>query len=112
LTSVVNDIPGGTRELIEDGVTGFNIKGNEVKSFAATLKKLNSERTLLTTIGVRSKEKAEHFFNPCVNSSRYEQLFERCYLSERRVRKVGRVYGSRLDQYWIPNFITQTIRRF
>ena len=112
LTCLVNDLRGGIQELIADGVTGFKVKGNQAASYANLLAKIHGDRSILRTVGEKAKEKATNHFEPNSCAARYEQVFEHCANTRREERKPVKIYGSRLDENWIPNFITKTIRRF
>lgn len=112
LTCLVNDIPGGIQELMIDGVTGYKIEKNEACSYVKILEYLNNDRSSLQKIGENARVKATVLFDPVTNTAQYEQLIQKCFNLKKQGVKVGRVYGSRLDQPWIPNFITNTIRQF
>jgi glycosyltransferase involved in cell wall biosynthesis len=112
LTCIANDLPGGIQELIEDGVTGFKVKKNELTEYVNVLEQLFYNREILQTIGKNAKAKANSLFNPIANAANYEQLIEKCFYSKREAQKARKIYGSRLDQTWIPNVITMAIRNF
>ena len=112
LTCLVNDIPGGIQELIMNGLTGYKVEKNKVSLYVEVLTQLSNDRTLLKKIGENARAKAIRNFDAIRNTRYYEQQIEKCYRLKKEHRKVKKVYGSRLDRPWIPNFITKTIRSF
>lgn len=112
LTCLINDLPGGVQELIIEGVTGYKIKGNEIGTYAEVIELLNSNRVRLKSIGESARAIATSQFDPNINTKRYEQLIEMSVNKLREHRKPAKVYGSRLDAPWIPNFVTKNIRSF
>ena len=112
LVCIVNDLPGGMQELITDGLTGYRIKNNNTMLFADAIYQLNNDGFKLKEIGEKAKSVANKMFNPSTNVQGYEQLIVKCYSTLNQQRKAVKVYGSRLDGRWIPNFVTKTIRSF
>lgn len=112
LTCLVNDIPGGIQELIINSKTGFKVEKNAIAGYVAVLQHLNNNRPLLESIATAARSKAQSMFHAVDNTNAYEQLFEKLFFSPRKPKSIKKVYGSRLDQDWIPNFITQIFRRF
>jgi len=108
---LVNDIEGGIQELIEDGVTGFKISNNTPVLYADCIEKLISLIGLSAKIGENCTSLANHLFDPVKNTSFIEE--EIMSLNEITIgeKKSKRVYGSTLDQNWIPNLITQFVRK-
>jgi glycosyltransferase involved in cell wall biosynthesis len=112
LTCLVNNLFGGIQELIIDDVTGYKVEQNKVFSYVEVIGYLNDHRGKLIEIGQNARAKANNNFEPIVNTMRYEGLIKQCFHLDRKERSVERIYGSRLDRPWIPNYITSTIRTF
>jgi glycosyltransferase involved in cell wall biosynthesis len=107
---LVNDIDGGIQELIEDGVTGYKINGNNPIDYASKIRELATNVTLRTTVRNNCIERATLWFNPIENTRRIEDQISKLYASKRRFKAPKTIYGSRLDKTWIPNWITKTVR--
>jgi glycosyltransferase involved in cell wall biosynthesis len=108
---LVNNIPGGIQELVINGQTGYKIEQNLPDSFVEIIKQLNDDRDLLNAISHEASSFANRLFNPLTNTNEIEAIL---LLSPElnKPKKQSKVYGSRLDQKWIPNVFVTCIRRF
>ena len=107
---IVNDLPGGIRELVVEGETGFRIPDNDAGGFAGRIALLSAEGNLFSHIGQRCIKTANELFDPEINTRAVEQVYRELQAMPAAGRSARRVYGSRLDQPWIPNVITRAIR--
>jgi glycosyltransferase involved in cell wall biosynthesis len=107
---VANQIPGGINELITDGNNGYLIQGNSPEAFAAKINSLTENQNLLEQMSAKSKELADTLFDPLKNAKAYADLFLKVSETEFRLKPARKIYGSRLDQPWIPNLVTAAIR--
>jgi len=110
LVPLVNDIEGGIQELIENDITGFKISNNNPVMYADCIERLLSQKELFIQIGENCTLLANQLFDPIKNTALIE--IEIISLDESTIgeKKSRRVYGSMLDQCWMPNLITQFIR--
>lgn len=108
---VVNDLPGGLREIVENGETGFRIQNNSIYEFAETLKYLHLNRHVAEYISSQSMGMSNKLFNPQQNTAALEQVFLEA-AAGKKSKSAYKVYGSRLDESWIPNIIVKLLRTF
>jgi glycosyltransferase involved in cell wall biosynthesis len=111
IVPVVNDLPGGIQELIEDGITGYRIKNNSPEDFADAILVLESNKELLEKLSRNCIERANELFDPEINGKAYYNEYMRVSGLPRKIKKAEKIYGSRMDQSWIPNLITKLIRQ-
>jgi len=50
-------------------------------------------------------------FEPMNNTKRVESVFESTILSSREVKLASKIYGSRLDQPFLPNILIYILRK-
>ncbi len=106
---LVNDIPGGVRELVVDGETGFRIKDNSVEVYAEKIQGIHADELLRSKMRSNCISKANELFAPEQNTIAFEQIFLMAAQQSKKKSK-KRVYGSRLDMEWLPNGVVSTIR--
>lgn len=107
---IVTNWDGAVDELIDYGTSGFYLNIGDVDGYVTLIKSLQNNRALLKTISNNCFVKANHYFNPLVNTQKFEDIFQKCKLSKENVNKAKKNYGSRLDQIWIPNLFVLKIR--
>lgn len=107
---VVNNIEGGIQELVINNETGYKIDGNDLEAYTEKIIELINNRSLAETIKRNCIEKANNLFDPVDNTRMIEQKIQQVFASLRVKKNATRVYGSRLDQSWIPNIITKSVR--
>jgi glycosyltransferase involved in cell wall biosynthesis len=109
---LVNNIEGGIQELVLDNITGFKITANNTAEYAGKISELLTNKSLVNTLQHNCITKANLLFDPCKNTNLIEELIYSTTLNQAKKKKVKKIYGSRLDKKWIPNFITKTVRGF
>lgn len=106
---VVNDLNGGLQELITNDVTGYLIPNNDPEIFAERISEIFADSEKRKKISSAAIDFANLHFNPIQNSKLIEDLIiHTCGHSKKK--KAFKTTGSKLDQPWLPNFITQSIR--
>lgn len=111
LVCLVNNLRGGVQELIDDDVTGYKINNNDPEGYINRLCYLDMNRSNVKRIGTSATEKVTLLFDPIKNCALYEELF--LFIGnnpKKKNKKPKKAYGSRLDEPWIPNLITRTVR--
>ncbi len=106
----VNNWGEAVFELIEVDKTGFIIKDNDVDEFVREIVSISNNESKMNEMRQLAIEKANNLFNPQKNVQAIEALF--LTIEKNSKNNANKKYGSRLDQPWIPNFITKTIRSF
>jgi glycosyltransferase involved in cell wall biosynthesis len=106
---LVNNLPGGVQELIVDGKTGYQIEGNSPDLFATVITNLNNDRELLKLISKEASSLANHLFDPLSNTNEIETIIIDTK-GKVKLKKPLKIYGSRLDQKWIPNIVVSLLR--
>lgn len=97
-------------ELVIPGVSGYYFQPGDKQSYADRIEQLYLDRTLLTSLSANSLRMANEQFDPYVNTALIEEaILQSC--KQKNAKHPEKVYGSRLDQPWIPNFLTRSIRR-
>jgi len=109
---LTTDWKGATDELMIDAETGYYFKNGNVEGYASTIEILNKDRILLKEIALNGIKKANELFDPISNCLAIGSLIIQTDVASQKIKKSVKVYGSRLDQNWLPNFFTQTLRKF
>ena len=104
----VNDLAGGINELVENDVTGFKIRNNNIGEFAKKIQFVTENEVLYLKLKEASKKKADNLFDPIKNT----YIFESHILGMKKpnLKTSKKVYGSRMDERWVPNVITRLSR--
>ena len=110
LIPVVNELSGGMQEIVCNGITGFRVTNNAPDRYAEIFTILKQDHLLANNISENAKEIANRQFNPYKNTSFIENVMIKAtqQVNQKPPRKI---YGSRLDQLWIPNLITEFLRK-
>ncbi len=109
---LVNDLPGGIQELVFNNKTGFKIDNNNPTEFVAKLKFLILNNNSFLEMSNNCIEQSNNLFNQFVNTELIENTIKEISLNKSQLKRSYKVYGSKLDQQWIPNAITSFIRSF
>lgn len=107
---LVNNIEGGIQELVTDAVTGFKISNNEPAGYTDCISKLSEDKNLSGSISGTCIATANKLFDPHQNTRLIEDEICKTFLAPRKNKKAKKIYGSRLDQKWMPNIITKSVR--
>lgn len=110
---VVTDLPGGIRELVTDGITGFKCSINNNKAFADAIEKLHINRDLLLKIKNNVINIIFEKYNAIHQSPCYQEIFRKIATTNTSPRHhvLKRKIGSRLDHPLFPNIITRSLRK-
>lgn len=106
---LVSNIEGGVQELIENGETGFLIPQGEGDKFADRIRELQNG-TDMERIAMQAKTRADQLFDPVKNVSAFEKFVLDVAAIQPAEKLKKKIYGSRLDEKWIPNFVTRILR--
>jgi hypothetical protein len=109
---VVSDLPGGIREIVTEE-TGFRCALKDTAAFANAIETLHNNRALLETYSHNCIQIVTKHFNAVCQSPKYQDFFKACMEEERIPRHmlVNKKIGSRLDQPWLPDFVTKNLRK-
>ncbi len=108
---VVNNIDGGIKELVDkEGQRGFRIDGNNIEQYVHIITRLLLNNKQRNEIQKAAKKFADEFFNPQKNTAAIEEIILQVNALPYKTKTAEKVYGSRLDQAWIPNIITKLAR--
>jgi len=108
---VVNDLIGGLQELIINDKTGYLIADNDPAIFAERLSEIAAVAEKRNTMSSAAMDFVNFNFDPLINTSLIEELIVNTF-NHSNSKKAIKTTGSRLDQPWIPNIFTTTIRFF
>ena len=112
LVPLVTNWQGATTELIVEGETGYYFEPTDVEGYARTIKRLNNDRLLLNRIAAAGIKKANELFDPIENTKKIEEVLIKSLATAHVKKPKYKAYGSRLDQKWLPNFVTKAYRNF
>ena len=107
---MVSHWEGAAEKLIIQGETGYYFEPGDVHRYTATICTLNIYRVLLERLAEIGQRKANKLFEPSINTSEIELIICNAATMFGRGKMPKKVYGSRLDRRWIPNFITTLCR--
>ncbi len=99
---------GGADELVIEGETGFRFEPENAVGYADRLQKLQVDRDMLRQVSLNARKRADLLFNPQKNLEKFHQVWRSCQV--RKPSQIRKVYGSRLDKPWLPNFLVAAIR--
>ncbi len=110
VVTIVNDLPGGIRDLIGEDI-GFRCKVNNVDEFANRIEKLHYNRDLLFRMKKNSLELSRMKYDITKNADSYFELF----LRFEYLKRVSRVnfktkLESIIDNKFFPSRLTKLIR--
>lgn len=109
LVPVVSKVPGGITDIISEKI-GYLIPIDDNVGFADAIGELASNRTLLDELGGNARKKIVDEYDLKVTAATYYDLFGR-YKEFYKTKKIKKIpVGARLDQPYLPNIITYTIR--
>lgn len=109
---VVTDLPGGISEIVSEK-TGHRCEIDNITQFAEAISKLHTDRQKLECMSENAYIMMRNNHDAKKQSKLYQGFFKQVALSDEKIRHHGaRIkIGSRLDQKWIPNFVTKTFRK-
>jgi glycosyltransferase involved in cell wall biosynthesis len=108
---IVNDIDGGIQELIFDNETGYKIKDNRVNDYVEKICRITEDKIMAVQMQNNCITLANKLFDPVKNEKAFENKLEELSVAARKKKYSCKVYGSRLDNPWIPNSAVQVIRK-
>ncbi|MDZ4710685.1 MAG: glycosyltransferase, partial [Saprospiraceae bacterium] len=111
LVPIITDLEGSIREIVDADI-GFRIPMDDNLGFAVAITKLNEDRKLLSLMGDNCRKKIISDFNILCTAPQYHNLFKEYSLFYCPKKLQKNKIGARLDQPWLPSFITRTIRQW
>jgi glycosyltransferase involved in cell wall biosynthesis len=110
LVPMVSDLPS-MAELLDGGRTGLSAPIGDAVSFARAIACLAGDRHVLETMSRAARQLVIERFDIRACAAGYQAVFSRWReLKRARPAHPRRVYGSRLDQPWMPNAAVKLIR--
>ena len=109
VVSIVNDLEGGVQEIVQHNHTGFLVSNNQVLNYADYVERLYNDFALMDEISLNAKKLANKLFNPFDNIHLYIAIVHKSSVMVNN-KTPKKIYGSRLDQPWLPNIIVKTLR--
>ncbi|MGV8828589.1 MAG: glycosyltransferase family 4 protein [Breznakibacter sp.] len=111
LVPLVSNLPSGIPELVMDGRTGFRIELDDADGYVEAICHLNDNRNELKRLGENCAQLANDQFNAGCNANAYFKILEKVQNDPPRPKVKQKIYGSRLDQPYIPNFLVKMLRK-
>ena len=106
---IVNNLPGGIDELVKDGFNGFKIQNNEPEDYVKKIQLLSENKNILQFLSKNASNLANSNYDAISNTFKIEKYFYLIH-GTKKEKYPRKVLGSRLDQPYLPNFITTIIR--
>ncbi len=107
---LITNWDGAVDELVIDKFSGYFIKIGDFSKYVEIIKGLSNDRNELRTISKNCSARANESFSPTENTKKMEAAFIRSTVKNNNIKESKKVYGSRLDQKWIPNRFTKLLR--
>ncbi len=109
VVTIVNDLPGGIRDIVTKDI-GFRCKLNDNEEFANNIMLLHNDRSLLKQMQLNCFYLYKKKYNIEKNADNYIKLFLKFNSFKRKIKNTYPMPMSRLDNKYIPNFITKFLR--
>lgn len=109
---VVNNLSGGVQELVNNAVTGFCVDGNETGGFVEAIKIIVKDKAAAMLMSSKCKTVADELFNPDINSNYFDEMYQQTAVKQPAIKPCKKIYGSRLDNLYIPNWLVNSLRRY
>lgn len=109
VVTIVNDLPGGIRDIVTDTI-GFRCNGNTLESYANNICKLNADRKLLKQMQENCFALSQSNYDVFNNADNYFKLFLKYEMLTRKEKSEVKKL-KKLDKQFIPNWITNSIRK-
>ncbi len=111
LPAVVSDIPSGVPEIVDPGVNGERLPIGDVRAFAAVIAGLDRNRSGLEAMSAAARLTVADRFDIRNRVADYQAIYARWQELYRPLADGSHLqYGSRLDQWWIPNPVVRLVR--
>ncbi|MHA6249245.1 glycosyltransferase family 4 protein [Pontibacter sp. CAU 1760] len=110
LVPLITNWAGATNELILPGKTGYYFEVGDADAYASQIAVLHNDRTLLKSISVEGQKLSNVLFDPFSNVTNIEDVLVDAFEKRKKNKLAYKVYGSLLDQLWLPNIITRSLR--
>lgn len=107
---LITDWDGVTEGLVIENKTGFLFDKDDVEGYVTKIEMLYNDRARLQQMQKIARDVSEAIFHPEKSAEEFEQIVSKAS-SFNRCKIPYRVYGSRLDQKWIPNIVTKFLRK-
>ena len=109
LIPLVSYWDGAVSDLVVYGETGYTFANHDAVAYAECIQVLAFEPLLLHEISINAKKAADELFNPERAAYLYENTFLAA-ISNHKLKKSFKAYGSRLDHPRNPNCIVKLLR--
>jgi glycosyltransferase involved in cell wall biosynthesis len=110
LVPIVSNIESGVPEIVDESC-GFRPEISDIAGFSRAIAQLHEDRDRLETMSRSARRRIEEGFDLRERVVDYQALFARFReLKKPRPAHLRPQYGSRLDQRWIPNWLTLLAR--
>ena len=109
---IVNNIDGGIQELVFDNSTGYKIQNNSVSDYEIRISALMADKELAEQMRMNGIIYSNQLFDPVLNAQAIENRIVAMVGALKKSKQASKLIGSRLDEKWIPNWVTAGIRNF
>jgi glycosyltransferase involved in cell wall biosynthesis len=109
---LVTNWGGAAEKLVIDDVTGYYLEISDAVGYADKIRILSGNRNKLSALSDAASKTANDLFHPQQNTNAIEAIIQDAFTHQKTNKQALKVYGSRLDQKWIPNKLTSLLRTF
>ena len=109
---LVTNWDGAVADLVINNISGFYLSIGDVEGYVKIIQRLANDKNELKMLSLNCSLKANLLFDPSENTRNIESVFIKTNEKVNQIKKPKKVYGSRLDQKWIPNSFVFIIRNF
>ncbi len=109
LVPLVTNWKNATEDLLTDAVNGFYIEAGNAEKYAERILFLKQNRDVLREFSDKASASANEMFDPYKNTLLIENVYRQA-LQNVKIKHPKKIYGSRLDNPIIPNFVVRMLR--
>ena len=109
LVPVISDLPGGIQDIVSEDI-GYRVPVGDNRAFAEAIGDLYNDRERLNRLSINCREMIISKYDVKKTAPAYYELFMKYGGLFREKRLEKKKAGARLDQKYIPSYITTFIR--
>lgn len=96
-------------DIVIDGETGYYIENTDIEKYAIIINELINDSNQWKRISTNAISKANEQFDPFKNTAAIEEIIINATMKKFKKNK-KKVYGSRLDNEYLPNWLVNGLR--
>lgn len=109
---LVSNINGGIQEIVKEGITGYKLQIGDVASYVERILYLSDDKMKLKSLKKNCISVANEMFDAILNTKLIENALDNLSNSKGKDKTAKKIYGSRLDNTYFPNYFVRIVRYF